>query len=413
MNQDTLKERYEFQIKYNEKENNYSTNKKRSNSLKKGLSKLMALVMGLSVFGFSAGAGSAFFKYKFTEGSNIESNSKGVTYDNNFLSLSQSDSKKYSNTKEVVEDVKDSVVSIIVETEMFSYFSSGPRTNESAGSGIIMKEDDEKIYIATNNHVITGANKVFISVDDYNRVSASFVGSDSTVDLAIISVSKADLKEASINYKVAKFGSEEDIVVGEVAIAMGNALGLGKTATQGIVSAIDKTIEVEGSSLEVIQTDAAINPGNSGGALVNSRGLVIGINTAKLNSTAAEGIGYSIPVTIAVPILEDLIVNGHISKPYMGIEGFAITEEISNRYDLPLYGIYINGVQNGSGASLGGLKQGDVIVEYNGVVIKTMDDLGEMIDSCEVGETVIVKIVRGNRVGELKITLGDLSGESF
>ncbi len=415
MDYENHRNHYENQILYNDKNQLVvqtvsvpivRKNKKRTRI--KFFGKFMAVIIGISAFGFSIGAGSTFVKYNFIESTTVNS-----TTSNQLQPMIQNTGKYYSNTKEVVEDVKDSVVSIVVEYESYRYYSNIPTTTESAGSGIIMKEDEEKIYIATNNHVIQGANKVYISVDDFNKVPATYVGSDASVDLAVISVLKSDINYMGIKYKLATFGSESDIVVGEVAIAMGNALGLGKTATQGIVSAIDKSIEVEGRHLKVIQTDAAINPGNSGGALVNSKGLVIGINTAKLSSSSAEGIGYSIPITVAQPILEELILNGNVSKPYIGIEGLTITEDILIRYSLPSYGIYISGVVNNSGASEAGLMLGDIITEYNVVKIQSMEDLGKMIDNSNVGDKVTLKIVRGTRVGEIVVTLKNLSQESF
>lgn len=323
---------------------------------------------------------------------------------------SKTNTDSYSD---VISVVSDSIVSINVTATSTDYFG---RTSsyESAGSGIIFSENDETIYIATNNHVIDGAKAVTISVNDDSQVPASYIGSDSVSDLAVISVLKSDLESAGIDYAIAIFGDSETLQVGDTAIAIGNALGMGKTATKGIISALNKTLQIDSSSLTVIQTDAAINPGNSGGALINSKGEVIGINTAKIVSAEAEGVGYSIPMDIAKPILTSLLEQGSAAilenenRVYIGIEGFTITDDVKNAYALPSTGIYISNIISGSGAETAGLQAGDILIAVNSTEIKTMTDLSDILAEFSVNDTVEVKVIRRNQVGTLEVTLGSL-----
>jgi serine protease Do len=313
-----------------------------------------------------------------------------------------------NNVTNIVKEVSDSVVSINLTMEVQQFFNQASEQSGS-GSGIIFDMDDEKVYIATNNHVITDADRVTISLDDTLEFKASFVGADPLSDLAVISVSRKDLDEAGVKYKAAKFGDSEKLEVGDEVVAIGNAMGEGKTATSGIVSALNKQIEIDGKTLDVIQTDAAINPGNSGGALANAEGEVIGINTAKLSSSKVEGMGYSIPSNVAGTILHNLKENGSAKKPYLGIEGQDITKQIMDMYNFPDVGVYLVNITEGSGAEAAGLQPRDIIVGYNGLDIESMTDLQQAIADTTVGDTATLYLYRGNIMLNVDVTIGDLN----
>ncbi len=309
---------------------------------------------------------------------------------------------------QIVESAADAVVSINVLTQARNYFNQ-VYNQKSAGSGFIIHEDENKIYIATNNHVVSGASEVKISVDDTVQVTAKTVGTDSNSDLAVLSVLKEDLKNAGIQYKISRLGDSELLKVGDCVVAIGNALGEGKTATSGIVSAKNKHIDIDGTSLSVIQTDAAINPGNSGGALVNAKGEVIGINTAKLYESGVEGMGYSIPINEAKLIIEELITNGYIPRPFFGINGVTVSKEIMNWYGLSATGVYIVAVEPKSSAQLAGVKVGDIIFEFNGAKISTSTDITTEISKLKVGQDITLKVSRNGLELELSATIMDLN----
>jgi serine protease Do len=317
--------------------------------------------------------------------------------------------KTSANVSDIVKRVSDAVVSINVTVISENYFHQTTET-PGAGSGIIFSEDKEKVYIATNEHVISQANSVTISTDDKTEVEAHFVGSDEESDLAVIYVNKADLKEKGVDYKLADFGDSEVLRVGDSVVAVGNAMGEGKTATSGIVSAINKQITVDGKTLDVIQTDAAINPGNSGGALANAAGEVIGINTAKLSANRVEGMGYSIPSNSAKKIIEELINSGSVEKPYLGIQGQSVTESVKEMYNLPSLGVYVAEVIEGGAAAEAGLQPFDIIVGFNDTKITSLDELSSAIADSSVGDEVTIHIYRnGTTLKELKAVLGNMN----
>jgi serine protease Do len=322
-----------------------------------------------------------------------------------------------NNVTSIVKKVSDAVVSINVSAQVQSFFNQ-VQEQQGAGSGIIFSEDTEKVYIATNNHVIEGADKVTISMDDKKQIPAKFVGSDPQSDLAVISVAKEDMSSADVSYKLADFGDSASLQVGDEVVAIGNAMGEGKTATSGIISGINKQITIDGKTLAVIQTDAAINPGNSGGALANTSGEIIGINTAKWSSSGVEGMGYSIPSNEAKKIIEDLMTNGSVQKPYLGIQGMSITEQMRDMYNLPSVGVYVAEVTPGGGAEAAGLQASDIIVGYQPVnseastKITTLDELSGAISKSKVGDTVTIYIFRRTIPMELQAVIGDMNSDT-
>lgn len=303
----------------------------------------------------------------------------------------------------IINEVQNSVVNISTTAVKQGFFNQ-LYENSGSGSGIIFKETVDTVYIITNAHVVEGASTVYISISGKEQIASKLVGRNYSSDLAVISVSKTDLEKQGIpSVSVAKFADSENIQVGEFVVAIGNALGEGKTVTKGIISAKDKEINIDGTSLTVLQTDAAINPGNSGGALVNTDGLVVGINTAKLASSEIEGIGYAIPSNTIIQNAEAIIENGDIEKPYLGIMGFTITDSFKTIYNIDYDGVFITEVQKGSNAESAGINATDIILGLNDKEIKSVEDLSSEISKSNVGDEVTFKIIR-NGAEEKTIT---------
>lgn len=327
-----------------------------------------------------------------------------------FSNSSKGTALSYSSV-DIVSNAMPSVVSINTKSKVTqsSFFGgySVPYEATGAGSGVIYSEDDTKVYIATNEHVISGASEITVSLEDKDSVPATVIGSDKTSDLAVISVLKSDMQAKGITYKVASFGDSDSLQMGQNVIAIGNALGEGKTSTGGMISAKGKTIEIDGKKLEVIQTDAAINPGNSGGALLNYDGEVVGINTAKAFESSVEGMGYAIPSNVLKPIIQKLIENGSVPRPYLGIVGSTVTDELGELYGLPI-GVVITQVMEGGSAANAGLKAGDIITDFAGEKIIAMDKLVEILAKQEVGKEVEVRIIRDGKEAMTKtLTIQD------
>ncbi len=277
----------------------------------------------------------------------------------------------------------------------------GNTTSEGTGSGIIISSDG---YIVTNNHVIDGASKVSVTLNTGDEYEAKVIGSDSKTDLAVIKI------KPGVTLTVAELGDSSQIQVGERAVAIGNPLGMeffGST-TQGIISAINRTINVDNRTMNVIQTDAAINEGNSGGALVNAYGQVIGINAVKISSSSVEGMGFAIPISEAKPIIEDLIKYGYVKgRPVLGISARDVTRDMAQRQGWPM-GVQVMSTQVGSGAEIAGLEQGDIIFKADGKEVKNFDDLTEIKDSHKPGEVLRLEVYKYetglNKTVQVKLT---------
>lgn len=309
------------------------------------------------------------------------------------------------DVSEVVENVMPSVVSITGDFtirqrdfwgQVYEQQSSG------SGSGIIIGQDEQFLLIATNNHVVEDADKLKVQFIDGAEAEARIKGTDSKIDLAVILVSISDLTTSTKNaISVAVLGDSDSLKVGEPAIAIGNALGYGQSVTTGVISAVNRRLEMsDGTVAEgLIQTDAAINPGNSGGALLNASGEVIGINSSKIGGTTIDGVGFAIPISSAEPILSDIVLSDERVKVasgkegYLGIGGVTVTEEASQMYGIPV-GVVVRQVYEGTGAEQAGILQGDVIVTIGRKSVKSMDALKEELTYYEAGETVSVEIYR-------------------
>lgn len=276
----------------------------------------------------------------------------------------------------------------------------------SSGSGVIF--DKNKGYIVTNFHVVEGATNIQVTLDDGQHYEAKLIGYDRDTDLAVLQIDANNLPEA-------RFGNSLELRVGELAVAIGNPLGkdFARSVTAGVISALDREITVRTSggeeiTLQVIQTDAAINPGNSGGALVNSKGEIIGINSVKIARADVEGMGFAIPTHVVKPIIEQLIEKGYVSRPFIGIFDFReITPQMSNWYNLP-EGIYVGGVVSGGPAAAAGMRPGDVIIEMQGQIIRTFNDLQKILRTHKVGDETNIVVIRDNKRIELRVTLGEM-----
>lgn len=333
--------------------------------------------------------------------------------------INQSDSNYETTTvsyedmgPSVAEKVLPSVVGIEVHYTVNSVFG-GTGSATGSGSGIIISSDG---YILTNNHVVSNTDssnsnafyqvseansvKVYLYGDNQTAYDAKIIGTDAETDLAIIKIEKDGLPAAEL-------GNSDELKIGEWVMAIGNPLGLSSSISTGVVSAVNREVtDSDGIKYTLIQTDAAINEGNSGGALVNSKGQVIGINFMKISSVGVEGISFAIPITPAIDVSNELIQYNKVRRPYLGITGSTVTEQISKMYNLAI-GVYVQSVDTFAKAGTSGLKGGDVITQIDGKEIKTMDELTEYIKSKNIGDTVTLKINRSGEELEIKCELSE------
>ncbi|MCI5741409.1 MAG: trypsin-like peptidase domain-containing protein [Lachnospiraceae bacterium] len=322
----------------------------------------------------------------------------------------------------IVDEVMPSIVAItnMTEAQYRNFFGQVQNyESESAGSGIIIGQDNDYLYIVTNNHVVAGATSLTVCFVDDQTVTAEVKGTDSNSDLAVVAVKISDISGDTMkNIKVATMGDSDSVKVGESAIAIGNALGYGQSVTTGVISALDREVTLQDESTgstttnALIQTDAAINPGNSGGALLNLQGEVIGINSAKYSDTAVEGMGYAIPIATAKPIIDDLIQRETVDEAesaYLGIAGADITEDVSETYNMPR-GIYVTKVVENSAADEAGIQKGDILTAFDGKKVSSMEGMQEMLRYYKAGEKIKVTVQQANNgqyeEKELEVTLG-------
>ena len=292
---------------------------------------------------------------------------------------------------------------------------------EGAGSGFIVKQDNDQLLIVTNNHVVDSADKITVQFNDGESAAAEVKGSSESNDLAVITVDMNKLKDSTKkSIRVASLGNSDEAKVGQMVIAIGNALGYGQSVTVGYVSAKNREVstadETTGKSTTQIlmQTDAAINPGNSGGALIDTRGNVIGINSSKYfsyGSTSVEGMGYAIPMSSAVSVINDLMdreVLKDNEKGYLGITGSTIKESENKAYGIPI-GVYVRAVSDTGAAYKAGIKQGDVITKINGRKVQSIEAVQEIVNNTKVGTTIEVTVMRSDdgeyKEKEIKVTL--------
>ena len=335
----------------------------------------------------------------------------------------------YSSVADVAEACMPSVVAITAESvqtvqSMWLGHRQYQYKAQSAGSGIIIGSNDEELLICTNEHVVSDASDLTVTFADGTSLPSFLKGSDPDNDLAITAVSLSDIPDETMDQiKIARIGDSDSMRVGEQVVAIGNALGYGQSVTTGIISAKDRSLLTDdttdtNSYQHLIQTDAAINPGNSGGALMNMRGEVIGINSAKAAAASSEGMGYAIPVSLAMPILEDLMTQKTRIRldadkaGYMGITGQGVSNEAVLFYGIPK-GVYVTSVEDGSPASNAGLEEGDIITAFDGQAITGMQELQSLQLYYEPGEEVELTVCAGSEDytadKTLTVTLGDRS----
>ena len=393
-----------------------------SKNNKNGMGKKAAkLVASAAVFGLVAGAcfiGVSVAKDKLypSTADRIETTS-GTTSAKSETSSSSGSSSSSSNVASVVNEVMPSVVSITSTIQSSNYYGFGTQESEGAGSGFIIAKTKDNLMIATNNHVVSDATSLTVGFADDTTAKATVVGTDSSADLAVISVKLSDIKDSTASkIKVATLGSSDDLKVGEEVVAIGNALGYGQSVTTGVVSAKNREISLTDGTMNLLQTDAAINPGNSGGVLINMDGQVVGINNAKLEDTSVEGMGYAIPITTAKTILTDLMNASSVSTKdaaFLGVVGRDINESYSSALGIPS-GIYVSQVVSGSPAEKAGISAGDVITKFEGNNVSTMSGLKEKLALKKANTKVKITFKRANQSGTYEektvtVTLGKKS----
>ncbi len=296
--------------------------------------------------------------------------------------------------------VGPAVVGITNKTIVRDWFNM-PVETEGVGSGVIFRSDG---YIVTNNHVIQGAKEITVSLADGRSFKGTLVGADELTDIAVVKIEATDLPTA-------KFGNSDDLVVGEPAIAIGNPMGLEfqGTVTSGVISALNRTLDISERRLKLIQTDAAISPGNSGGALVNADGEVIGINSAKISANGVEGIAFSIPINTVQEIIDQLLTNGYVVRPYLGVGIFDKETAARAGYTLNAEkGVYVEHLELGGPAHQAGIERGDLILKIDSVETNTVADLRAAVADHKVGDKVKILVERNGKQETLTATLKEI-----
>ncbi len=368
----------------------------------------LALVFGLVAGGVMTGVNYASGKILGTTNAGNVQASLTTGDDSTVQPTAISSSYVATDVSDIVDEVMPSIVAItnVSQTEYQSFWGqSKTYESTSCGSGIIVSQDNEYLYVATNNHVVDGANSLTVTFANDDTVSAEIKGTDPSTDLAVVKVALSSIKDDTMSaIKVATLGSSDSLKVGESCIAIGNALGYGQSVTTGVISALNREVSVSDSSsntnytAELIQTDAAINPGNSGGALLNAAGEVIGINSVKYSDTSVEGIGYAIPMDTAKPIIEELITKEKVDESnsaYLGIAGVDVTSDVAKTYNMPT-GVYVAQVIEGAAAEQAGIQKGDIITKFDGKDVVSMEELSSNLQYYAAGSTVDVVIERSS-----------------
>ncbi len=382
------------------------------------------VIASCTFMGVNAVAG----KYFGTNTTQQTSGNKSTTSKNSdstsTLKLSQSSSTVTSDVSDIVNNAMPSVVAItnMSVQEVQSYFGgTQQQESTSCGSGIIIGKNDSELLIVTNNHVVEGAETLTVSFANETSVEASIKGTDPSKDLAVVAVPLDSIDDDAMNaISIITLGDSDKLQVGEPVIAIGNALGYGQSVTTGIVSALDRNLDMEGFDSKLIQTDAAINPGNSGGALLNANGELIGINTAKVNANAVEGMGYAIPISDATSVIENLMNRETRTKVdeseqgFLGIEGYDVTSEKAEMYSIPT-GVFVRSVEDGSAADKAGITAECIITKFDGITVDSMSTLQSQMQYFKAGDKVEVVIEVPNKNGTkyeektVTVTLGERS----
>lgn len=392
----------------------YEEMENKSSNVGNIVSKITASVLLLSL-GFASGSIYSAFNSKNIETINNKPNSS--SNQSILTTATPSSSNVISNITSnsisgIVKSCADSVVEITIETT--NSYMSYQYTSEGNGSGVIISEDG---YILTNNHVIDEANKIIVTLRDGTEYEAKLIGKDSKTDTAVIKIEAKNLKYAIL-------GDTTKLEVGDLAVVIGNPLGkLGGTVTTGIISALEREIEIEGKKMNLIQTDAGVNPGNSGGGLFNSNGELVGIVTAKSSGIDVENLGFAIPVNDIKSVVDDLVENGYASnRAFLGVlmkdtaystgSPFGGYGSIFDMFYTQMqYGASVDSVVKDSPAEKGGIKAGDIIVSVDGNVVSTAAEVTAAIQNCEVGDEIEIGIIRENRTKTVKVKLVEYKGQ--
>ena len=281
---------------------------------------------------------------------------------------------------------------------------NNPVETEGVGSGVIFKNDGGDSYIVTNNHVVSGAKELVVSLPDGRSLKGKLVGADELTDLAVVKVGDGKLPTA-------KFGDSDQIVVGEPAIAIGNPMGLEfqGSVTSGVISALNRTLDISDKRVKLLQTDAAINPGNSGGALVNADGEVIGINSAKVAANGVEGMGFAIPINTVQTVIDSLMTKGYVARPYLGVSVF--DPETAGRYGYQLNidkGVYVFQLTLNGPCGKAGLQRGDIILKLDDKETNSVPDLRAKVAEHKVGDTVKVTYDRNGKQQNADVVLEEM-----
>ena len=363
---------------------------------------------------------------KATPTANLETNAAKLSTSSGSKSGSSSSSGDTYTVAQIAEQCKSSVVAITNQSvqEVQTMFGTMQQQSTGSGSGVIIGKNDTELLIATNNHVVSGAESLTVCFnDDKDAVfDAKIKGTDADNDLAVIAIKLSDISEDVLNsISVATLGDSTQMEVGDQVVAIGNALGFGQSVTSGVISALDREVTIDDTTATLMQTDAAINPGNSGGALFNMKGEVIGINSAKYASDQVEGMGFAIPMAKAQSIIENLMnqeTRDKLTSDYgfLNITGQDVSSDVAEMYSIP-EGVYVSGTTDGGAAANAGIQKGDIITKLGNTTITSISQLKEELQYYKAGETVEITLQRntdnkGYQEQTVKVTLDNASEQS-
>ena len=363
---------------------------------------------------------------KTTPTANLETNAAKLSTSSGSKSGSSSSSGDTYTVAQIAEQCKSSVVAITNQSvqEVQTMFGTMQQQSTGSGSGVIIGKNDTELLIATNNHVVSGAESLTVCFnDDKDAVfDAKIKGTDADNDLAVIAIKLSDISEDVLNsISVATLGDSTQMEVGDQVVAIGNALGFGQSVTSGVISALDREVTIDDTTATLMQTDAAINPGNSGGALFNMKGEVIGINSAKYASDQVEGMGFAIPMAKAQSIIENLMnqeTRDKLTSDYgfLNITGQDVSSDVAEMYSIP-EGVYVSGTTDGGAAANAGIQKGDIITKLGNTTITSISQLEEELQYYKAGETVEITLQRntdnkGYQEQTVKVTLDNASEQS-
>lgn len=357
---------------------------------------------------------------------NLETNAAKLSTSSGSKSGSSSSSGDTYTVAQIAEQCKSSVVAITNQSvqEVQTMFGTMQQQSTGSGSGVIIGKNDTELLIATNNHVVSGAESLTVCFnDDKDAVfDAKIKGTDADNDLAVIAIKLSDISDDVLNsISIATLGDSTQMEVGDQVVAIGNALGFGQSVTSGVISALDREVTIDDTTATLMQTDAAINPGNSGGALFNMKGEVIGINSAKYASDQVEGMGFAIPMAKAQSIIENLMnqeTRDKLTSDYgfLNITGQDVSADVAEMYSIP-EGVYVSGTTDGGAAANAGIQKGDIITKLDNTTITSISQLKEELQYYKAGETVEITLQRntdnkGYQEQTVKVTLDNASEQS-